>query len=69
MEYFLYLVLIVVGILVYFAPTFIANNRNMASSTAVFLINLLFGWTLLPWLICLIWASEGRVEKKQTRTK
>jgi hypothetical protein len=44
----------VLGLLVYFVPAFVAKGRNRAD--AIFMLNLLLGWTLLGWIGALIWA-------------
>ena len=50
------LLLIVGGIFLYFLPSFIANRRNAQSGCGIFAVNLLFGWSVLGWIIALIWA-------------
>ena len=44
-------------VLLYFLPTLIA--RDKADATAIFLVNLLFGWTIIGWFIALIWACSA----------
>lgn len=44
----------VIGLLAYFIPSLVAKGRNRAS--AIFVLNLLLGWTLLGWVGALIWA-------------
>jgi len=46
---------LVVSVLLYFLPAIIA--RGKADATAILLVNLLFGWTIIGWFIALIWAS------------
>lgn len=55
---------VLVTALVYFLPTVIALARGHHNGFAIFLTNLLLGWTLIGWVIALIWsvtASERRV--------
>ena len=52
-----------IGLIIYFIPSFVAFKRDVASRWPIFLVNFFFGWTLLVWLITLIWACEGRTEK------
>jgi Superinfection immunity protein len=40
-----------------FLPTLVAKSRHHPNTTAIFLVNLFFGWTLIGWVISLIWAS------------
>jgi Superinfection immunity protein len=46
--------LILVGL--YFLPTLIANGRHLPERAGIFLLNLFLGWTLIGWVIALIWA-------------
>lgn len=40
----------------YFLPTLIAFIRHHKNSLAVFLLNLLLGWTGLGWIVSLVWS-------------
>jgi hypothetical protein len=48
----------------YFLPTIIANRRSLNSIGALFAVNLFFGWTLVFWIVCLIWAANGKTEEE-----
>lgn len=48
----------------YFLPLIIGNNRHLRAQFALFLVNLLFGWTLLGWFACLIWAATGNTREQ-----
>jgi hypothetical protein len=52
---------LIAGFLVYFAPTIAAGQRGHLSANAIFIVNLFFGWTLLGWLIALIWRSRPSI--------
>ena len=52
-----------IGIIIHFIPTIIAFKRDAASRWIIFLVNLFFGWTVVVWLVALIWACEGRTNK------
>ncbi|HEX6494302.1 MAG TPA: superinfection immunity protein [Acidobacteriaceae bacterium] len=41
----------------YFLPTLVAKSRLHPNTSAIFLVNLFFGWTFVGWVISLIWAS------------
>jgi hypothetical protein len=46
--------LLTVGIAAYFFPTYVAKtHRNRG---AIFVLNLLLGWTFLGWVVALVWA-------------
>jgi hypothetical protein len=48
---------------VYFVPSVIASNRKHRNTTAIFLVNALFGLTLIGWCVALIWATTDNVRK------
>jgi hypothetical protein len=45
------------SILLYFLPTLI--GRHKADAIGIFIVNLLFGWTVIGWIIALIWACTA----------
>jgi hypothetical protein len=49
-------ILLGLGMLFYFLPSILARGRNHHNSGAVFVINLLLGWTLVGWAVALAWA-------------
>jgi hypothetical protein len=51
--------MLIVATLIYFLPTIIALARGHLSTLAIFLLNLFLGWTLLGWIIALIWSCTG----------
>ena len=40
----------------YFLPTLIAFLRQHKNKLAIFLLNLLLGWTILGWVVSLVWS-------------
>lgn len=48
-----------ISLICYFLPTIIALIGQRRSSLAIFMFNLLFGWTGVFWLITLVWALLG----------
>ncbi len=53
------LVLVVVGvalIALHFLPGIIATRRHHRSALAIWLVNIFFGWTLIGWIVALVWA-------------
>lgn len=47
----------------YFLPWMIAVTRNVEHRSAIALINLLLGWTVLGWLAALIWAVVEKTDR------
>ena len=50
------LLLIVLIFGLYFLPTLIAFLRQHKNKLAIFLLNLLLGWTVLGWVVSLVWS-------------
>ena len=48
--------LIIVTVL-YFLPSFVAMLRGHHNKVAVWLLNLILGWTVIGWIAALIWAA------------
>ena len=52
------------GLGLYFMPTLVANYRKHRQSDAIFVLNLLGGWTGVIWLGALVWAmTRGDVRR------
>jgi hypothetical protein len=50
------LLLVVLFFALYFLPTLIAFLRQHKNKLAIFLLNLLLGWTILGWVVSLVWS-------------
>ncbi|WP_291842736.1 superinfection immunity protein [Maricaulis sp.] len=46
----------VIGLLAYFLPTLIGLLRGHDNTFAIFLTNLLLGWTFIGWIVAFIWS-------------
>lgn len=53
-------VLILVALAIYFAPFIMAICRDHASLGTLLVVNLLLGWTVVGWIVALIWAASGQ---------
>ena len=53
------LLLIVLVIGIYFLPGIVAHSRNHHQENAIVLLNLFLGWTLLGWVVALVWAATA----------
>jgi predicted RNA-binding Zn-ribbon protein involved in translation (DUF1610 family) len=60
------IVVLIIGLLVYFIPSFVATNRGTKNKTGIILLNVFLGWTGLGWLGSLIWACCDPLENKKT---
>ncbi len=43
--------------LVYFAPSLLALHRGKQNRLAIFLLNVFVGWTLVGWVVAIVWAA------------
>lgn len=50
----LFFLVMIVGL--YFLPTIIALSRGKRNRCAISLLNLLLGWTVIGWVIALVWS-------------
>jgi len=56
----LIILICVVAFVIHFLPIFIAGNRHVENFWWIFLINFFFGWTVIGWVIALVWALQDR---------
>jgi hypothetical protein len=40
----------------YFVPAIVAHVRHHRNEMAIFILNLFLGWTLIGWVVALVWA-------------
>jgi len=50
------LLVLVFGLL-YFLPTIVGRNKK--NLTAIFVLNFFLGWTLIGWVVALVWACTN----------
>jgi Superinfection immunity protein len=51
----------ILGLAFYFLPSIIAFSRRHRNSVAIFVLNLFLGWTLVGWVVSLVWSfTSGR---------
>jgi hypothetical protein len=46
----------IAALILHFIPTLIALLRGHDNTFAIFLTNLLLGWTVIGWIVALIWS-------------
>ena len=47
----------------YFLPAFVAYGRGHHQKAAIGLLNIFLGWTVLGWIIALVWAVSATQRK------
>lgn len=43
------------GIILYFLPTFVGTGKR--NINAIFTLNLLLGWSVIGWIVAMVWAT------------
>lgn len=46
----------IISLVTYFLPTLIAGFRNHNNLNSIVVINLFLGWTILGWIVALVWS-------------
>jgi ABC-type sugar transport system permease subunit len=54
----LFSVLITILSLLYSLPFAVAFNKKRANTGAIFALNLFLGWSLIGWVVALVWALK-----------
>jgi hypothetical protein len=49
------------GFVMYFLPSIIALARSKRDLLSIFLLNLFLGWTMIGWVVALVWAAKADV--------
>lgn len=49
-------ILIILMLLLYFVPTFVARAREHHNYGAIVALNIFLGWTFIGWVASLVWA-------------
>ena len=60
------LIILLVLLALYFLPCWVAFARDIEDVNGIIIVNLLLGWTLVGWVVALVWAVSGKskAEKK-----
>lgn len=64
METAILLQVFIAGVLfVYFMPTIFAIMRGHRNRLAIFVANLLLGWSIIVWVVLIIWSFTKNIEE------
>jgi Superinfection immunity protein len=55
---FLFFPFVGIGFVLYFLPTIIALINSKRDTVAILLLNLFLGWSVIGWIIALVWAAK-----------
>ena len=50
-------IIVVLALCLYFLPTLVAGINKKRNGGAILILNLFLGWTLLGWVLALVWAA------------
>ena len=56
-------VVLALGLIAYFVPAIVALTRRHHNTAAISVLNLFLGWTLIGWVISLVWAFHRNAKK------
>jgi hypothetical protein len=48
-------------LVLYFLPSIIALVKSKRDTLAIFLLNFFLGWSVIGWIIALVWAAKSEV--------
>lgn len=57
---FLGFLVLIVLVLLYLLPTWVAVGRQHTNRLSIFALNLLLGWTFVGWVVSLVWAFTAQ---------
>lgn len=63
------LVLLILSVLLYFAPSLIAARKHSSRAGAIFAVNFFLGWSVIGWIVALVWALGVDKNTDQSRMK
>ena len=48
--------LLIVMLALYFVPSIVATTKKKRNTGAIFAVNLFLGWTVIGWIVAMVWA-------------
>lgn len=60
-----FMVLVILSLLLYFIPSIVASKREHPNRGAIYMLNILAGWTFIGWVGALVWAMTGSQQSAQ----
>ena len=55
--------MLVIILAIYFTPLMVAMRREQPNTLAIGVLNFFLGWTMIGWVVALIWAVTKKAEK------
>jgi hypothetical protein len=63
------IIIFFLGIAIYFLPSFNASSRKHPNRSSIFLLNLFLGWTLIGWVVSLVWSASSIAPPEPIRVR
>ena len=60
---FVWIISIIFGLSIFMLPTIVAIVGHKKRNTAILVLNLLGGWTIIGWVVALVWAFAAERQK------
>jgi hypothetical protein len=58
------MVLTALFLFMYFLPAIVASSRKHNNATAIGVLNLFLGWTMIGWIGSMVWAFTSNTKRK-----
>jgi hypothetical protein len=55
-----------ISITAYFMPVIVSVGRKHKNQLSIAVLNLLVGWTILGWIVAIVWACTDNVRRSET---
>jgi Superinfection immunity protein len=62
----MFLIHVALFFMAYMFPWCLAVSRHHRNSGAIAVVNFFLGWTVIGWILALVWASTDNVKREQT---
>ena len=59
--------LLLLGVALYLLPIILAYIREHRNLAAIVVVNLLLGWTVVGWVLCLAWSVIAKEDRPASR--
>ena len=56
------IIFLIIALVLYFLPAIVGMDKD--KSSGIMILNLFLGWTMLGWVIALVWAVSANKETK-----
>jgi hypothetical protein len=57
--------LFLLALVIYLLPWLIGKSRDMHGTGVLLFVNLFFGWSVVGWVVCILWAALGQTKAQK----